>query len=150
MIANVFRSAAEVQETAWRLGLFKPQSEAVKAAARAALVADRKARYRAMQLESMRELRSRRANLKLMAAKRGSRPSRYVLAHCRAMAAKHGVPLDAILSRTRVHDVFLARAEVFALSVDRHSRAALGRMWGMDHTSVLHALKRFAAERVAA
>jgi chromosomal replication initiator protein len=70
----------------------------------------------------------------------------------RYAALRHGVDDKDILGSSRVPKVSHARQEAMAL-VRSHTRntslPAVGRLFGRDHTTVLHSIRSYEARRVA-
>lgn len=63
----------------------------------------------------------------------------------RQVASAHGVDVSELLGRCRDREVCLARWEAMATIRARFSDSLLmiGRLFGRDHTSVMHGLRRF-------
>lgn len=76
----------------------------------------------------------------------GACSPRFLLAYS---AAKHGVTVEDILGHSRARAIVAVRHEAMAL-VYQHTQCSMpgvGRLFGRDHTSVLHALQKLNARR---
>lgn len=61
------------------------------------------------------------------------------------VAKRTGTPARAILSRSRTADVFAARARAMrALRAMGYSFPEIGRAFGRDHATVMHAVRKVA------
>lgn len=72
---------------------------------------------------------------------------------CANVARKHGVTVEDLYSHDRTRAFAYARFEAWAcLSAIGWSSAKIGRVFGRDHSTILHGLKKFhaLAERAAA
>jgi chromosomal replication initiation ATPase DnaA len=67
----------------------------------------------------------------------------------RGIAEKHGVTIEEVCGRSRLAAIVAARQELlYAIRVSdprRWSFTRIGRMWGMDHTSVIAGFRRHEA-----
>lgn len=62
------------------------------------------------------------------------------------MAERYGTTVDEIFGRRRFPEVVEARFHVWSVLNRQHgySTARIGRIWGRDHTTVMHGLKKVA------
>ena len=59
-------------------------------------------------------------------------------------AERHGVALEDVMGPRRFGELVAARWEGWALARDNgHSFAAIARSSGVDHTSVMHGVKKY-------
>lgn len=65
------------------------------------------------------------------------------------VAARHKITLDEIYSSSREHRIAHPRQEAMAAiyATGRYSTTQVGRHFGKDHTTVVHALRRVAERR---
>ena len=79
-------------------------------------------------------------------------PRKAKLAVVAAVAMKHGLTLPEIMGADRRHHVAHARQEAFWVLRDTYpemSLPAIGRMFGKDHTTVLHGIRQHEKRRAA-
>jgi chromosomal replication initiation ATPase DnaA len=72
-------------------------------------------------------------------------PRQFTLAIVESVAHRHGVPVKAIMSRDRHAHIIAARHEAIAEVVEARpywSYPTVGKLFGLDHTSVIHALQK--------
>ena len=63
----------------------------------------------------------------------------------KSMARKYGTTVDAMFSRRRFPETVAARSEAWFVLYDHHgySMARIGRIWGRDHTTIMHGVNKF-------
>ena len=63
------------------------------------------------------------------------------------MAVRYGTTVDEIFSRRRFPEVVEARSHVWSILYRQHgyTMARIGRIWGRDHSTVLHGIRKFDA-----
>lgn len=72
-------------------------------------------------------------------------PRKFTLAIVESVAAKHNVPVSAILGDSRLRHIVAARHEAMAEVVEARphwSFPTVGRLFGRDHTTVISALQK--------
>jgi chromosomal replication initiation ATPase DnaA len=73
----------------------------------------------------------------------GFTPREATLALVDWVARTHSVTLEDVMSRSRERAIAVARQEVFwRLYMGGKSSIQIGRMFGRDHTTVLHGIRR--------
>lgn len=79
-------------------------------------------------------------------------PRKAKMAVLTAVAIKHGLTLSEIMGKDRRHHVAHARQEAFWVLKQTYpemSLPAIGRMFGKDHTTVLHGIRQHEKRRAA-
>lgn len=64
-----------------------------------------------------------------------------------SMARRYGTTVDEIFGRRRFPEAVEARSHAWSILYRQHgyTMARIGRIWGRDHSTVLHGIRKFDA-----